>query len=126
MLNKLKHLFSRKHRIVLIGDSHIRGYVNSLKPLLSSDYKLYCVVKPGSGTGELTASASEVIRSLSHDDFVVVCSGSNDYNLNGFSLTFRNIKHYMTHNRTNILLMKVPYRYDLPNVLSVNENICTE
>jgi hypothetical protein len=123
MLNKSKHPFSRNHRIVLIGDSHIRGYVNSLKPLLSSD-NLYCVVKPGSSTGELTASASEVIRSFSHDDLVVVCSGTNDYNLNGFSLTFQNIKHYiMTNNHTNILLMKVPYRYDLPNSLSVNESI---
>jgi hypothetical protein len=73
---------------------------------------------------ELTASATEVIRSLSHDDLVIVCSGTNDYNLNGFSLTFRNIKHYiMTHNHTNILLLKVPFRYDLPNTLSINENI---
>jgi hypothetical protein len=83
-------------------------------------------VKPGSGTGELSASASEVIRSLSHDDLVVVCSGTNDFDLNGFSLTFRNIKHYlMTDNHTNILLMKVPHRYDLPNSLSINENMKT-
>jgi len=55
LLNKSKRLFFGKHKIVLIGDSHIRGYVNTLKPLLSSDYNLYCVVKPGSGTGELMA-----------------------------------------------------------------------
>ena len=124
MLNKSKRPFSGKHRIVLMGDSHIRGYVNTLKPLLSSGYNLYCVMKPGSGIGELMASASEVIKRLSHDDLVVVCSGTNDYDLNDFSLTFRNIKHYITtNNHTNILLMKVPFRYDLRNSLSVNENI---
>jgi len=70
------------------------------------------------------ASASEVIRRLSHDDLVVVFSGINDYDLNDISLTFRNIKHYITtNNHTNILLMKVPFRLDLPNSLSVNENI---
>jgi len=70
------------------------------------------------------ASASEIIRSLSHDDLVVVCSGTNDYELNDFSLTFRNIKHYITtNNHTIIVLMKVPFRYDLTNSLSVNENI---
>jgi len=124
MLNKSKSPLSGNHSIVLIGDSHIRGYVNSLKPLLNSDYNLYCVVKPGSGSDELMASASEVIRSLSHEDLVVVCSGMNDYDLNDFSLTFRNIKSYiMSNNHTNILLMNVPFRYDLSNSVSVNKNI---
>jgi hypothetical protein len=108
------------HRIVLIGDSRIRGYVNSLKPLLNNDYNLYCVVKPDSGTGELMASASEMIRSLSYDDLVVVCSGTNNYDLNDF----RNIKKYIiSNNHTNILLMNVPFRYDLPNSSSINKNI---
>jgi len=70
------------------------------------------------------ASASEVIRRLSHDDLVVVCSGTNDYDLNNFSLTFWNIKNYiMSTNHTNILLMNVPFRYDLPNSSSINKNI---
>jgi len=65
-----------------------------------------------------------VIRRLSHDDLVVVCSGTNDYNLNDFYLTFRNIKNYkMSNNHTNILLMNVPFRYDLPNSSSINKNI---
>jgi hypothetical protein len=124
VLDKTKRPFSGNHRIILIGDSHIRGYVNSIKPLLNNDYNLYCVVKPGSGTRELMASGSEVIRSLSHDDLVVVCSGTNDYDLNDFSLTFRNIKKYIiSNNHTNILLMNVPFRYDLPNSSSINKNI---
>jgi hypothetical protein len=124
VLNKTKCPPSGNHRIILIGDSHIRGYGNTLKPFLNSDYNLYSVVKPGSGTEELMASASEVIRRLSHDDLVVVCSGTNDYDLNNFPLTFRNIKNYiMSNNHTNILLMNVPFRYDLPNSSSINKNI---
>ena len=104
--------------------SHIRGYATSLKFLLNSDYDLYCVVKPGSGSSELMASASKEISDLSHNDLVVICSGSNDYDLNEFSLTFRNIKNYIRiNNHTDILLMKVPSRYDLPNSLFVNKNI---
>jgi len=37
----------------LIGDSNIKGYVCNLKPLISSNYELYSVVKPGSTTNEL-------------------------------------------------------------------------
>jgi len=122
--SKTKRPFSGDHRRVLIGDSHIRSYVNTPKPLLNSDYNLYCVVKPGSGSEELMATASEVMRRLSQDDLVVVCSGTNDYDLNDFSLTFQNIKNYvMINNNSNIILMNVPFRYDLWNSSSVNKNI---
>jgi len=54
---------STKHRIVLIGDSNMRGYVSSLEPLLTSNYNLYSVMKPGSGTNELEKSANETVTS---------------------------------------------------------------
>ena len=44
---------SKKHRIILIGDSNIRGYASALEPIQDGDYNLYSVVKPGSGTNEL-------------------------------------------------------------------------
>ena len=70
--NKMKHPLSRKHRIIFVGDSHVRGYVSTLKPLLNSNYDLYSVVKPGSGSSELKESAKEVIRQLSHDDLPLI------------------------------------------------------
>ena len=41
--NKEKCSLSTKHRIMLIGDSNIKGYVCNLKLLLSSNYELYSV-----------------------------------------------------------------------------------
>jgi len=113
-----------KHNIVLIGDSHIRRYAGMLKPLLNNDYDLFCVVKPGTGTSELFESAKSEIRHLTQDDLIIICSGTNDYDLNGFSLTFQNIKNsMMSTTHTNTLLMNVPFRYDLPNSFSVNKII---
>jgi hypothetical protein len=37
---------STKHKIALIGDSSIRGYVHKLKPLLKTNYELYSVMVP--------------------------------------------------------------------------------
>jgi len=108
--NKMKRPLSRKHRIILVGDNRVKGNVSTLKPLLNSDYDLYSMVEPGSGTSELKESAKEVISQLSHDDLIVICSGTKDYDLNGFSLTFQNIKNYIkSNNHTNILLMNVPF-----------------
>ena len=115
---------SIKHRIVLIGDSHLRGYADSLKHQLNSKCDVYSVVKPGSGTSELKETATEVIKHLSQEDFLLVCSGTNDYEIDGFSSTFQNLKTYMTlKNNTNILLMNIPFRYDLPNFATVNVSI---
>ena len=52
----------KKYRIILIDDSNIKGCVCDLKPLLSSNYELYSVVKPGSTTIELKETAKQ--RSL--------------------------------------------------------------
>jgi hypothetical protein len=124
VLNKVKRPGARKHRILLVEDSYIRGYVSTLKPLLNNDYDLCGVVKPGSGTSEVSESAEEIAGQLTHDDVIVICSGTNDYDQNDFSRTFRNIKDYVTrNNHTNIPLMNVPFRYDLPNSFAVNEKI---
>jgi len=51
--NKEKCSCSKKHRVILIGDSNIKGCVCNLKPLLSSNYELCSVLKLGSSTNEL-------------------------------------------------------------------------
>jgi hypothetical protein len=57
--NKRKFSVLKKHKIILIGDSHIKGYASNIKPLLSDNYNLYSVVKPGSSTMELKDSAKK-------------------------------------------------------------------
>ena len=77
-------------------------------------------MKPGSTTNELNETAKHEVRKLSHED-AIICSGTNDYELNKFSQTFHNTMSFIKNNKhTNILLMNVPYRHDLPNATSVN------
>ena len=124
--NKVKHSPSNKHtrRVLLVGDNHIRGYASALQPLLNTAFDIYSVVKPGSSSKELKNSAKEVIKQLSYDDLIVICSGTNDLELNGFSETFRNIKEFVTNTKhTNTLLMNIPFRYDIPNSYSANIDI---
>ena len=104
--NKEKCSLSKKHRIILIGDSNIKGYVCNLKPLLSSNYELYSVVKPGSTTNELKETAKKETSQLSHDDLIVICSGTNDNELNELSFTLQNITNFVkNNNHTNIILI---------------------
>ena len=48
----------------------------------------------------------------------------NDYEVNNFSLTRQNIIDFIQrNNHTNIILMNLPYRYDVPNSMAVNRII---
>jgi len=124
VLNREKCSLSKKHKVILIGDSKIKGYACNLKSLLSDNYNFFSTVKPGSTTNELKESAKEEVGKLSLNDVIILCSGTNDYEPNKFSLTFHNIMNFIKSNdHTNIILMNVPSRYDLPNSISVNRNI---
>jgi len=98
--------------------------VCNLKPLLSSNYELYSVVKPGSTTNELKETVQKEISQLFYNDLIAICSGTNDDELNELSLTLQNITNCVkNNNHTNIIFMNVPFRYDLPNSIPVNRNI---
>jgi len=118
------NILSQKNTVILIGDSNIKGYGCNLKPFLSKNYELYSVAKPGSSSSELNETAKEEISQLSHEDVIVIYTGSNDYELNEFSLTLQNITNFIqTNKHINIILINVPLRYDLPNSASVNSSI---
>jgi len=85
-------------------------YVCNLKSLLSSNYELYSVVKPGSSTSELKETAKEEVSQLSHANLIVICSSTKYYELNEFSLTLQNITNLIKSNsHTNIIQMNVPF-----------------
>jgi hypothetical protein len=69
-----------EHRILLIGDSNIRGYASTLQTLLDSNYKIYSIMKPGSDTNELLKTTKVTINQLSQKDMIVLCYGTNDFN----------------------------------------------
>jgi len=72
----------------------------------------------------LSESFKETVKHLSMKDILVISSGTNDYNLDNFKTTFKNIKEYITSIiHTNILALGLPHRYDLQNNLDVNSKI---
>jgi hypothetical protein len=61
---------------------------------------------------------------LSHDDVLIICSGTNDLTVSKSTSPFQNISNFVTRNKhTNIILVNVPYRYDTRKSNIVNEGI---
>ena len=114
---------SMEHKIILIGDSNMRGYASTLQTLLDSKYKLCSIVKPGSDSNELLNTAKETSKKLTQKDIIVLCYGTNDFNQRNswknYPNTFQNIKKFITSNsHTNI-----PVWYDWRNNEAMNKTI---
>ena len=86
------NLSSRAHKVVSSGDSHIKGFTTAIQSVLKSDYKLLSVMKPGSSTNMLSVSMMETVNQLTYNDVLVISSGTNDYEMDNFNSTSRNIK----------------------------------
>jgi len=119
---------SMEHKIILIGDSNMRGYASTLHTLLDSNYKLYSIVKPGSDSNELLNTAKQTSKKLTQKDIIVLCYGTNDFNQRNsgknYPNTFQNIKKFITSNsHTNMLVINIPVRYDFRNNEAMNKTI---
>ena len=117
-------LINPAYKVILSGDSHIKGLAIELRAMLTSDYELVSVVKPGSGTNVLRESFTEIVEHLTNDDILVISSGTNDYDCDNFKSTFSNLKEYLSSvTHANILVLGIPYRYDLHNSKAINTEI---
>jgi hypothetical protein len=111
-------------KIVIIGDSHTRGLANSLNSVLTSESELFNLVKLSAGTDSLKESLTETVPNLTKEDVLVIRCGTNDMNQNNFNYTYINIKDYLlTLKNTKVLVLVIPFRYDLRNSEEINSKI---
>lgn len=111
----------KEHKIVVIGDSHTRGWAMRLKNNIHSNFEVTGVVKQGSNTDVLVNSVKSYISDLGENGVIVFCGGANDVSKNNAKQALRNIKNFtMNNNHTNIILVSIPHRYDLIEKSFVN------
>ena len=115
-----------KHRIIIIGDSHARGSARNLKHNLNDDFGLTGFVKPSATIGSLISSMTEATKHLTNDDLLVFWGGSTDVSRNNSQDALKSLTNLVeVHNHTNIILMCIPHRHDLPEWSCVNREVTT-
>ena len=62
-----------------------------VKNVVSNNFEIYSVLKPGSSSCHLNETASQEIKKLNWDDILIICSGTNDLAANKSTLAFQNI-----------------------------------
>jgi hypothetical protein len=69
---------SSKHKILLIGDSHLRGYSENMKLNLNDQFQVPGYIKPVAGTKTIVEQVTKDIDNLLAKDFIILCCGSNN------------------------------------------------
>ena len=124
MRQKTNKQEKKKHKIIVIGDSHARGCAVEIKTNLDKDFDVLGFVNPGAGLNTITTSAELDIQQLSKQDVVIVWGGSRDVGKNEEKQGINRIKNFVEMNKhTNIILMEVPHRHDLMQYSCVNKEV---
>jgi hypothetical protein len=94
----------KEHKIVIIGDSHSRGYAAEIKNHLTTNFEVIGLIKPGVGAEILMKSAMSDIVNVTRSDVVVFCGGSNDVSENNSNIALKRILNFVKdNNNTNVI-----------------------
>jgi hypothetical protein len=113
------HNQHKDRKILLLSDSHGRGCAERLKNQLPSNFEVNGLVKSGVLSSILMNTAVEEVRKFTSKDFLVIWYGSNDVSSNKAATGMKNILQFVMNNLdTNIIVVTVPHRYDLPKIFN--------
>ena len=119
-------LEEKKQKIIIIGDSHTRGSASNIKHNLSDEFDIKVFVKPGADITKLTFAITEETKHLTFKDILLFWGGANDVGRNNSREGLKKlIKFVEVNSNTNIILLCVHHRHDLPGWSCVNNKIVT-
>jgi hypothetical protein len=79
-----------KNKIILMGDSHMKGYASELVKRLDNKFELMGTVMPRARIQNTVQLCDQEVNSLTKEDMVILWGGSNDVSksetLNGLNL----------------------------------------
>lgn len=114
----------KKHKIIIIGDSHARGCTSGIKYNLDEDFEVQGFVDPGTGVEIITNSAKVDIEHLTKQDVTVIWGGSKDVGKNSIRNGIKCIQNFVkTNSLTSIVIIGVQCRHDLDKISCVNRKV---
>jgi acetylglutamate kinase len=89
--------------MIIIGDSHARGYAANISSHYGKDVDVMGTVMPGARLEDIIKTNIKEISALGKKDIVIICGGSTDINKNedkvGLSQLMKLVIRFSTHLR---------------------------
>jgi len=123
-MQRLRNNAQNKHRIVLLGDSQVRGYSEKLLDKLGSSYNITGITKPNANIEAITNSISLKDEYLTKNEVVIIYGGTRDVAKNEAQNVLRSFYEFAKHtSTTNVIVTCVPHCFDLQPSSCVNKEV---
>ena len=113
-----------KDRIIIIGDSHVRGYVEILSDNLGHSFNITGYVKLNADSDIIMTTVKSESKNMTKIDVIILCGGTKNIGKNEknkglccISQIIRNKRH------TKVIIMGAPHRFDLVSTSCVNKKV---
>jgi hypothetical protein len=114
----------KDHKVLLLSDNQGRECAEKIKNQLPPNFEVWGMVKPGASSNSLYKSPLTGTNKLTCEDFVVLWQGSMDVSNNRATSGVKNILLFVMKNlHTNIIVISMPQRRDLPTLSHMNKEI---
>jgi len=116
---------SKKHSVILMGDSHTQGIAERLTLKLGPSFHTTGYVKPNATVNHMTSSVNSELRNLNKNDIVVLCGGSLDIARNYSKHWLASISRFVKNlEHTNVVVVvDAPHTFDLETSSCVNKEV---
>jgi hypothetical protein len=112
------------HRIRIIGDSHARDAAGNVIDNLDNTYSISGFVCPGMNMSNMIPLMTSDITHLNSKDVMILWGGANDVYKNNSGDALKHLINFLELNKhTNIIMLCIPHRHDLPDWSCVNRGI---
>ena len=96
-----------------------------LDTYLNSKFEVFSLIKPGAGVGNIADSTIRNLTNLTKNYVIMLNSGSNDVlKLNKNVIPSQITKFIQVINNTNMIILGITHRHDLPCHSTINTEIC--
>jgi hypothetical protein len=115
-----------QHKVILLGDSHIRGCSEKLANLLGNSYSVIGITKPNANVKAVTDSINLRAEKLTRKDVVIRCGGTRDVAKKEVNIGLRYISQFANSAAvTNVIVMCAPTRFDLQSSSCVSKEVAS-
>jgi hypothetical protein len=115
---------NNNHNILIIGDSHVRGMASEVQDKLTTSSSTSGFTSPGAPIHNIISAMSSTIQHLNKCDILVIWGGANDIYQNNIRDALKCIASFIEKvNNTNVIILSIPLRHDLPIWSCVNIGI---
>jgi hypothetical protein len=114
----------RRHKILIIGDSHVRGLSEKISNCLDDSFSVTGITKPNADIEAITSPLHLKTEGLTKNDLIIFYGVTKDISRNETKKGLRSLMGFAQRTiNTNVILLGAPHRYDLPPSSYVNTEV---